>query len=261
MLNAHRFVFINSLLVFISAFILTTLLHELGHFFSYLIFGAHPTLYHNFVSTPGDGLRNFVQITSALAGPFVSLFQGILFAVIVAKIHENSVRFLLFLWMSLLGFINFFGYLMLTPLSTKGDTGKVAEILAVPYFYRIFIAVIGLGTIIFIVLKMGKYFANFIPRETQAPEKSKYVNSLILFPIIVGSLINALLAFPIPVFLSVLYPLTSSYVVLSSYGVILKTENRLPEKSNLENKISVSLLILILFCIAINRLLVFGLGS
>jgi len=258
--SPFKFVFVNSFFAFVSAFILTTIIHESGHFISYLLAGAQPVLHHNYVQVSGENLSSQVKIVAALAGPVISLIQGTIFALIVAKKQSNNSKYLLFLWLSLLGFINFFGYLMLTPLSTKGDTGKVAEMLDLPYFYRIMIAVLGITILIVIVLKIGKYFANFISAETKLSVKSKYVNSLVLFPIIAGSIINVLLAFPIPVILSVIYPATSAFVILSSYGIILKTENSHLSESQIANRISPLLLIVFVFGILLNRLLAGGIG-
>jgi hypothetical protein len=70
--------------------------------------------------------------------------------------------------------------------------------------------------------------------------------------------VNVLLAFPIPVILSVIYPATSSYVILSSYGVILKAENVLPQESEIEKKISMFLIIVTSTAVILNRVLTIG---
>lgn len=259
-MKSYKYIFINSILAFVSAFVLTTIIHESGHFISYYIFGAHPIMHHNYVQTPDQHLSIQVIIISALAGPVISFIQGTIFGIIVVKKPNNNARYLLFLWLSLLGFINFFGYLMLTPITTKGDTGKVAELLHLPSPYRITIAVLGIAILIIIVLKIGKRFSNFIPNKTELSEKRKYVNALVLFPILAGSMVNVLLAFPIPVILSVIYPATSAYVILSSYGKILKAENVLPLDSIIEKKISTFLILFALIGIVLNRLLTLGIG-
>ena len=253
-------IFINSTLAFVSAFIITTIIHESGHFLSYYSFGAQAILYHNSVYTPDQQLDILTRIISALAGPVISCIQGIIFAIIVLRKQDNSTRYLLFLWLSLLGFINFFGYLMLTPLSTQGDTGKVAELLNLSYQTRIFIAVFGLVIIVIIVLKIGKFFSNFIPNKTVMSERRRYINSLLLYPILAGSIINVILAFPIPVILSVIYPATSSFVILSAYGIILKAESKFPRESEIEKKISVFLISITFIGILFNRLLTIGIG-
>lgn len=165
MTRSLKYVLINSTFAFVSAFFISTGVHELGHFISYLIFGANPTLYHNYVYTPDQQLSMHVSIISALAGPLSSLLQGIIFGAVVSRGGEGKIFHLLYLWLSLLGFINFVGYLMMTPLSTAGDTGKVAELLQVGYVYRILTAAAGFAILIFVILKIGKNFSNFIPAE------------------------------------------------------------------------------------------------
>jgi len=247
-------------MAFVSAFIITTIIHEFGHYISYLIFGTNPTLFYNYVQTPDQLMAIHVKIISALAGPVFSLIQGITFAIIVSKLKENSAKYLIFLWMSLLGFVNFFGYLLMTPLSKVGDTGKVAELLNMSYFFRLLIAVIGLAILIWVILKIGKYFSNFIQAGLELKQRSKYVYHIMFFPIMIGSLMNMLLAFPVVAFLSVIYPLTSSYVVMISFGSILKSKLSLQKTTEIEEKISISLLLLIMGMIILNRLLTLGIG-
>jgi len=258
MQKSFNYIFINSILAFVSAFILTTVIHECGHFVVYCLAGTHPILYHNFVEISDPDLSVQLKIIAALAGPLTSLIQGIFFAVIVIRKQANKAVYMLFLWLSLLGFINFFGYLMLTPLSTTGDTGKVAELLQLPYIYRLMTAVAGIAVLILIIIRIGRCFSNFIPSGSDLSGKRKYVNALVLFPILAGSAVNVMLALPIPVLLSVIYPATSSYVILSAYGAILEGENRFTEPAQVEKEISVFILILTTLLILFNRLLTMG---
>lgn len=260
MQTSFRILFINSSLAFVSAFIITTVIHESGHFILYFIFGAQPVLHHNFVQTLNNSINSNAIIISALAGPVISLVQGIILGTYLVRKPGNSDRYLLLLWMCLLGFINFFGYLMLTPISKKGDTGKVAEMLGISPVIQIIIAVIGILALISVVIKMGKYFANFIPADTDNIRKGKYINSMVMFPIMAGSLVNVLLAFPVPVLLSVIYPATSSYVVLTSYGTILKTENKLTSDTDIDKKVPIFLVVVAILAILLNRLLTIGIG-
>lgn len=251
---------INSTLAFISAFFITTFIHEFGHFISNYFFGAHPVLFHNYVEAPDQDLTSYAKIFIALAGPVTSLVQGIVFSLILSSTKRNTVFHLLYLWLSLLGFVNFFGYLMMTPLSTAGDTGKVAELIQLPYIYRILISLAGLIIVIIIMLKIGKYFANFIPAQRELPKKRKYVYYIMFYPILIGSVINTIFAFPIPVIISVIYPATSSFVIMSSFGVIMRSNEAPKTKTNVQNKIHSSILFLLIFWIIVNRLLTLGIG-
>jgi hypothetical protein len=199
-------------------------------------------------------------VISALAGPSISLIQGTIFGFIVTRGKSNSVRHLFYLWLSLLGFVNSFGYLLMTPFSTEGDTGKAAEVLNIAYGFRFVIASIGLIALLWIIFKVAKNFSNFIPVQKDVDLRTKYVYRLMFFPIIIGSLVNVLMAFPVVSVLSIVYPATSSYVIMSSFPVILKASNQSSTSSDLEDSILKSLVILVLCAIVLNRLLTLGIG-
>jgi hypothetical protein len=254
-LNHFNKLYTNSMLSFIAAFIITTIIHEGGHFIAYLFLGAKPVMYHNYVITTDHTISNSVKIIAALAGPVTSLIQGIIFWILIKNESGRNGYTLTGLWLCLFGFINFFGYLMLTPLSTEGDTGKAAQLLQIPYPVKIFIAVLGLTTIILLVRKIAKHFSNFTPDQITITVRRKYINNLILFPIITGSIVNSLLAFPLPSILSVIYPATSAYVILSAYGVILKAKNGIPGNSVLESEISIPIIWILLSAFIVKSLL------
>lgn len=251
---------INSTLAFVAAFLVTTFIHEGGHFLSYLLFGESPTLYHNYVQVNGPALPLHVRVVSALAGPLISLVQGGVCWALLARGAGGSTRRLLLLWLSLLGFVNFFGYLVMTPLSTAGDTGKVAGLLTIAYPIRIVIAVVGFALLLWILMAVGRYFAHFIPRSADEPTRAGYVYRLMFFPILIGSVANSLLSFPIPVLLSVIYPATSSFAIMSTFPAIMKAHSPGTGPSELAARIRVPLGIALLLLIAANRLLTFGLG-
>ncbi len=260
MSKSLKYVLINSTMAFVSAFIFTTFIHEFGHYISYFVFGANPILFHNHVQTPEQQISIHAKIISALAGPVSSLLQGIVLGFIVSKKRKNTASYLFYLWLSLLGFVNFFGYLVMTPLSTVGDTGKVAELLNIDYSVRIVTAVVGFVLLILIIFKIGKNFSTFIPAEPELKQRTKYVYHIMFFPILIGSILNTLLAFPVVAFLSVIYPATSSYVIMSSFGSILKNSNPQPTRPEFEDKIMKSFALLLLSAIILNRLLTMGVG-
>jgi len=251
-------VFVNSLLAFVAAFLLTTFIHESGHFISYLVFGAQPVLHHNYVSAGGSELSVIAKVISAMAGPVISLLQGALFLLLVRSRQSNSAKDFFYLWLGFLCLINFFGYLMLTPLSSVGDTGKVAQLLNIPFAIQVIISAAGLATLIVIIFKNGKLFGNFIPQTTDLKERGKYVNAVLLFPVMIGSLLNALLAFPVQVILSVIYPATSSYAVLWAYGKILNSNPEVKEPPEITLGYSRFLLTMLVLMVLVNRLLIFG---
>ena len=251
---------VNSSLSFVAAFFLTTFIHEFGHFISYLIGGSHPVLYHNYVSAPDEELDIHFRIISALAGPVISLLQGIISSYIVIIRNKNKISSLFYLWLSLLGFVNFFGYLMMTPLSSVGDTGKAAEMLQIGSIYRILIAIAGFLILIWIIIRTGKNFSYFIPEGKNIQERRKYVYCIMFFPIIIGSLVKSLFAFPIPALISIFYTATSSFVIMISFSTILK--NPIPQtgKMPVQEKISIPMVVLVLIMFIVNRLLTLGVG-
>ena len=168
-------ILVNSTLAFVSAFIVTTIFHEFGHYLSYSFFGYEVTLFHNFVQTTHQNPDNNITIISAAAGPVFSLVQGLVFAFFIFKHKSNSSNTLFMLWLSLLGFVNFFGYLLMTPFTTTGDTGKIALLLDVNFSLRIVIAVIALFVLLWIISKVAICFNNFIPEQTDKAVKAKYI--------------------------------------------------------------------------------------
>ena len=148
----------------------------------------------------------------------------------------------------------------MTPFSITGDTGKVAELLDMDFYLRIVIAVIGFILLLWAVFKVAKNFANFIPIRNNSVLKTKYVYRLMFFPIIIGSVVNVLFAFPVVTILSIIYPATSSYVIMSSFPVIHKTAGPNTTQSEIEKKIQKSLMTLVLCAIVLNRLLTIGIG-
>lgn len=260
MSKSLKFIFINSTLAFVSAFFFTTFIHEFGHFISYSLFGLKPVLYHNYVAVDDEKISQVINIISALAGPLSSLIQGIIFSLVITRRKNYGSASLFYLWFCLLGFINFFGYLMMTPFSSAGDTGKVADLLQLEYVYRILIAAIGLAILLVIIIRIGKYFNAFIPAEINAARKQQYIYYIMFFPIIFGSVINTLFAFPAPVLLSIIYPATSSYAIMTSFGTIFKSPALLSKPALLESSISKLLIMLTGAGIIINRLLTLGIG-
>jgi len=255
---SSKYLFINSLLAFVAAFLLTTFIHESGHFVSFLVFNAQPVLHHNYVATPGIDLSVTAQVISSMAGPVISLIQGTLFLFILSKCKKASATNLLFLWMGFLGLINFFGYLMLTPISQVGDTGKAAALLNIPVWGQILIAISGLIIILIVIFRYVFWYGRFIPHIENIKERGRYVNVLLLYPVMLGSLINAAFAFPMQALLSIIYPLTSSYIILWGYGKVLKADEQNESDTKLFAGVSPFILSVLVAIIIIDRLLVSG---
>jgi hypothetical protein len=218
---------VNSTVIFVGAFAFTALLHELGHFVSYLAFGAHPVLYFNRVEADDSTITRAGVIASAVAGPVVSLVQGVLCAWWVRRRSDNRGVDLVLQWLALFGLINFFGYVMLTPLSSVGDTGKVAGLLGSPTWLNVLVAVVGIVVLLVLVVRQDGQFLGFLFSEPGTRDRARWINALVFFPILVGSAVNVAFAFPIATAISAVYPATSSLSVLAGFAAMMKA--RRPE--------------------------------
>jgi hypothetical protein len=250
--------FINSTSSFIAVFNLVTIFHELGHWIAYKLTGFSPILYHNAVKSNAKNITDKQEIICLAAGPLAGLLIGILAFFIMKKRNKNHFLDLILLWTSLLGFINFFGYLSLTPLSINGDTGKIAEILSLSITIKWFIAIISFLLLWFLIIKTGKKFASFIP-NVEKKEKSSFVAYIIALPLVVGSLINTIFAMPVEYSISLIYPATSSFFIFASWKEILRTEYK-DKISIVQKKISVHIILFLIIILTINRLLTTGIG-
>ena len=121
--------FINSTVAFIFAFTFVTLFHELGHWTAYRLMNFDAVIYHNRVDADISSITNSQHIIGLSAGPLAGLLLAIIAFIILKARNKNNAFDLLLLWTYLLSLVNFFGYLMLTPLSAAGDTAKIANII------------------------------------------------------------------------------------------------------------------------------------
>lgn len=253
-----RVTFVNSTLAYIAAFFATTFLHELGHFIAYGAAGAGPVLYHNCVEASGDGLSLAARLTAVLAGPAVGLLLGCASGFMVLKRRGTAAGDLFLLWLALFGFINAGGYLMLTPFSTAGDTGKAAEMLGLGTGYRIMAAVVGVALLFLAVGLLARRFASFTPDGRPRRDKAASVYAVMFFPIIAGSATQTLFALPAPVALSLVYPATSSLFIMGFFGLIMRSPGATESVSPSGRKISRPLVLAALGSAALNRILTLG---
>jgi hypothetical protein len=220
--------------------------------------GLPTVLYHNYVDT-GETNSFMANIMVPAAGPIMSLIQGIVFFILLRTTKEKSLVSLFYLWLSVMGFINIGGYLFMTPIFAYGDTGKVFNLLGAPLWLQWVIAVSALFALLKIILNFTTDFENQIPAElagdTYVP--GRLANSLILQPILVGIVATALLALPVPSFLSLLYPTTSPFMLFMIYGRLRRKGDSLIGSAHYPT-LSWPLIFFTLIAIVISRLLVGG---
>lgn len=114
-------------------------------------FGSSPVLHHNYVEhLLPDNITLIQKVVIALAGPILSLFQGILAGTAYFKAKSHNLKTLFLFWFSILGLNNFLGYLMMGFLFQQGDIGKVFQLLDASLFIEIFISELAALTLLFI---------------------------------------------------------------------------------------------------------------
>jgi len=257
----YRNLLLHSILIFVLSFILNTTIHEGAHAVMAKITGLHPVLYHNYVSSSeGESASTLVKILTPAAGPLMSLLQGIIFLFFLRRRSQKSLITLFYLWMSVMGFINIGGYLMLTPLVPYGDTGKVFALLNTPQWLKWVIALGGLIGLIRMISSFTPDFENQVPGNI--PDQNfvpgKLANVLIALPVLVGCVLTSLLSLPVPTFISIIYPATSPFIAFMIYGQLRGKGENLVGKAVYPDNISIPLVALTALAIVGSRLLVSG---
>jgi len=216
-----RNIIINSSMLFVSAAVLQMTLHELGHFIAaILIHAKNVTLHHNYVSHQTGNLPLPQAVFYAGAGPFVSLLVGVCFHFVCSRQKKRNLLFLFNLYLAVFGYIAFFGYLMVAPFFTYGDTGYIFRALNFPVWLTVSIAIIG-GLFLYMVMcKLIRFFVEMGPVNIIADKKTRriFMGCLIQYPLYIGIVITTLLNLPTPSVLSLIYPIFSPFSLMWAYG-------------------------------------------
>jgi hypothetical protein len=203
---------INATVLYVVAFLLTTVLHELAHAVVGAALGGRPVLHHNHVAGGGVELSAARVVAVKLAGPAFSLLQALALTPLVVRRRRRDAAQLLLLWMMALGYNNFLGYLFTGPFAPAGDIGAAARIAEVPMAGVVAVSLAGIAGQLLVVWHLRRPFLSFAFDETQlasaAGRKRVLLHSLIL-PWLVGSLAFTLVSLPSPAWLSTIYPLSS----------------------------------------------------
>jgi len=259
-----RNIIINSSILFVSAAVLQMTLHELGHFTAaILIHAKNVTLHHNYVSNETTGMPLSHGIFYAGAGPLVSLLIGVCFHFVCSRQKKRNMLFLFNLYMSVFGYIAFFGYLMVAPFFTYGDTGYIFQALGFPVWLTVSLAVTG-GVILYVVMrKLIRFFVEMGTIDMMADKQVRriFMMSLIQYPLYIGIVITTLLNLPTPTVLSLIYPICSPFSIMWVYGTAV-SKNYPPGNMNNDNssinRIQPVWLIIFVLIVVVNRLLVYG---
>jgi hypothetical protein len=259
-----RNIIINSSILFVCASVLQMTLHELGHFVAaILIHAKNVTLHHNYVSTETTDMSLPGSVFYAAAGPFVSLLIGAGFHFVCSLQKKRNMLFLFNLYMAVFGYIAFFGYLMVAPFFTYGDTGYIFKALNFPMWLTIGIAAMG-GVILYaLTLKLIRFFVELGTNNIIVEKQSRriFMSSLIHYPLYIGIVITTLLNLPVPTALSLIYPIFSPFTIMWAYGKGLSKDypaDKMNTDINGISRIQPVWLIILFLMIVINRFLVYG---
>ncbi|HWW41640.1 hypothetical protein [Pedobacter sp.] len=259
-----KYVIINSTILFIVACILEMTLHEFGHYFASIIVHAKGiSIHHNYVSNMDEGLPLKSILFIKGAGPFVSLMIGIVFHLFCSTQKKRNVGFLFNLYMTAFGYIGFFGYLMIAPIFTSGDTGYICWALKFPIWLTISIALSGALILYLLIRNLMNYFVEMGSKEILQKKETRisFVHSLLLIPILLGIPFTTLLNLPIVALISLIAPVCSPFTLLWDYGnALYKNYHLKTTNSNFNrlNKLNFVLIILLILTIIYNRMLVKG---
>jgi hypothetical protein len=248
---------INSTMAYVSAFLVTTVLHECGHAFVGHWLGSAPVLHHNHVEHfQRDLLPLPHQVWIALAGPLVSLVQGILVAFWMRDRQGGGPFRLFMLWTMLLGFGNFLGYLMTGPLFTAGDIGKVHQLLDVPLWIRIGVAIVGAAALTVVAYRATLPFLRFAPEQHHVQDATSRVafnGRIIILPWVIGSLVMTLLYLPVVAVVSIIYPISSGMVFIFPWRNAKRVQGAIAQGSSALTRSSLPLAVALLLGVVLFR--------
>lgn len=254
---------LNSTVLYVLAFLTSTIFHEFAHGFAGFLNSTDPIVHHNYVEHLSvSHLSIQQQVAIALAGPVLSLIQGLVAGGIFLNSEKRGLKNLFLLWLSVLGFNNYLGYLMTGPVFSAGDVGKVYTILDTPVWIQLLMAVVGAAILLFIAYKMTKPFLEFSYKQEWIKDGNSRKNfsfRMIILPWIFGSAIMTVLYMPIIAVVSIIYPIMSGFVFIYPWQNAQRIEDARLSKNTEIGKFSiVSTLVLISLIIVFKLVLAPG---
>lgn len=241
----------NSILIAVTASIITTILHEGAHYVTSLSLGVPAELHHNYVSTPDTTPAVDATIISA-AGPLFSLLFGILAVFISIRIAKISLFKLFMLWLGMQGILTFFGYLLIAPIAAEGDTGKVFSYFGFPIYLSIGIAVASFIFINKVFSRFAQYFTFY--KSAEFYDKNEDCRQLLTYPIFGSIIFVTLLNLPVVVWVSLLPTVFMPMTFFATMGAYKGLKIANPQV--IVDKVSIPLVVLTVFSIVLFRYLV-----
>ena len=208
----------NSVLIYVIAFLLTTIFHELAHAVAGSIKGSDPVLHHNYVEHfSKEGLPIYDRVFITLAGPFVSLLQGLVAGAFYLKSQQKRTFDLFLLWFAVLGLNNALGYVMTGPVFKAGDIGEAYELINISFSFQVILTMIAAASLIFIAYKLTIPFLQFCHRKdwlSSGKERKGFLLLILILPWLIGSGIITVLYIPVIEIISIIYPVMSGMIFI-----------------------------------------------
>ncbi len=174
--------------------------------------------------------------------------------------------FLFCLYLSAFGYIAFFGYLVIAPFFTYGDTGFIFQALGWPLWLTISIAVLA-GLVLYAIMrKLIRYFVEMGTAEIAADwqQKRNFLGALIRYPLFIGIVVTVILNLPTPTTLSLIYPLCSPFCLMWGFSKGISTDYSTDSMNHdlaSINRIQPLWIGIFALVVLINRLLVYGVAG
>jgi len=251
-------VILNATIAFVIVAILSMTLHEAGHFLASVSIGYPAILHHNYVQHSEEPIQ--VRLISSAAGPLTSLLIAVVFHCLVQRRSFMGITALTMIYMSMLSYAGFFGYLAIAPFYAYGDTGFILRTLACPVWLIVVMALAGVAAAFFVIRSFGIHLVALMDEATATDlhTRKKALYDLIFFPLFLGMIVTTLLNLPAPTPLSLIAPLTSPLMILWPFRHYATVPGVYYTGNHLQ-KLSVAGIILLAVVVVINRLLVPGL--
>ena len=231
----QRLIVLNLISILVVAFGLTTFLHEIAHAIAAKLVGVNPTLFHTYVSFDNSSIPASNEVIVLISGPLFSLFQAIVFLILLRRRDKTDLLRLFYLWMAIIGMVVFLGYVMMGPFIPYGDTGKIYAILGTPTYVSLSLAALALIAIVIFFRKLSPLFVQFLAmlRTISGIEKSRSLFLFLILPLLVSTVVNALISLPAPTAVSMAFPLLLPITMLPSILRVGKS-SWAPDKSSNE---------------------------
>jgi hypothetical protein len=197
---ALRSLTLNAIGLYVAAYLLTIMLHEMGHATMSWALGGHPILYNTSVENTNKALSDTARVLIAAAGPVVSLLQGALLLLLAQRNRVGGSWGLFGLYLGVFGLVNFLGYVMIAPVVAGGDTGQIVALLHVPAGVPWLTAGLALVLLVRSIGGTAPLFTRLLPAHwlADAGARTQAMRGLIAWPWLVGSVVLVLLALPAP---------------------------------------------------------------